>query len=158
MAAISLTAEEEKLFEGQPHGFPFGDFDVADVMLPEGDDMGIASDSEEEEEDLNAESGFGNVLGACLQRAATVRACHWGAASRAMVPLPPPPLPPLPLRVGRRRGAAVPTAVATSHSCLPSCPRRARHSRGQPAPGGPRKVRQAHRHPGQDLQRHWAHP
>lgn len=36
-----LHPDEEKLFQGQPRGFPFGDFDIADVMLPEGDDMGI---------------------------------------------------------------------------------------------------------------------
>lgn len=58
-----LFADEQHLFEGQPKGFPFGDFDIEDVMLPEGDDMGIASDSDEEqEEDVQTESGFGNVL------------------------------------------------------------------------------------------------
>eukprot|EP00887_Chlorella_sp_A99_P002372 scaffold10.g2372.t1 len=63
--AIVLSHEEQKLFEGQPHGFPFGDFDVEDVMLPEGDDMGIPSDDEEagkEEADLPQESGFGSVI------------------------------------------------------------------------------------------------
>ena len=54
------------MFEGQPKGFPFGDFDLEDVMLPENDDMGIPSDTDEDgqEEDLQTESGFGNVLGA----------------------------------------------------------------------------------------------
>lgn len=62
--AMALRPEEEKLFEGQPKGFPFGDFDLADVMLPEGEDMDIPSDAEEEEEeDVKTESGFGNVLG-----------------------------------------------------------------------------------------------
>lgn len=42
MATLALRPEEEKMFEGQPRGFPFGDFNIADVMLPEGDDMGIA--------------------------------------------------------------------------------------------------------------------
>jgi hypothetical protein len=41
MASIVLRPDEEKLFQGQPRGFPFGDFDITDVMLPEGDDMGI---------------------------------------------------------------------------------------------------------------------
>lgn len=52
------------MFEGQPKGFPFGDFDLGDVMLPEDDDMGIPSDSGEDgqEEELKTESGFGNVL------------------------------------------------------------------------------------------------
>ncbi|PSC71923.1 Eukaryotic translation initiation factor 3 subunit B [Micractinium conductrix] len=57
-------ADEQHLFEGQPKGFPFGDFDLADVMLPEDDDMGIPCDSDDEgaEEELQTESGFGNVL------------------------------------------------------------------------------------------------
>lgn len=60
---IVLTPAEEKMFEGQPRGFPFGDFDLADVMLPEEDDMGIPSGSDDEqEEDLQTDSGFGNVL------------------------------------------------------------------------------------------------
>lgn len=56
------------MFEGQPKGFPFGDFDLADVMLPENDDMGIPSDSDEDgqEEDIQTATGFGNVLGARL--------------------------------------------------------------------------------------------
>ena len=58
-----LRPGEEKLFEGQPKGFPFGDFDVMDVMLPEDDDMGIPSDDEEEEEDIKSDSGFGNIVG-----------------------------------------------------------------------------------------------
>ncbi|PRW39159.1 Eukaryotic translation initiation factor 3 subunit B [Chlorella sorokiniana] len=60
----TLRPEEEKMFEGQPRGFPFGDFDLEDVMLPEGEDMGIPSDTDEDgqEEEVNAESGFGNVL------------------------------------------------------------------------------------------------
>lgn len=63
--AVVLRPEEEKMFEGQPKGFPFGDFDIADVMLPEGDNMGIASDDEEEEEELVTETGFGHVVGEC---------------------------------------------------------------------------------------------
>ena len=54
---------QTKLSEGQPRGFPFEDFDVMDVMLPEGDDMGFPSDDEEEEEELVTESGFGNIIG-----------------------------------------------------------------------------------------------
>lgn len=70
---LALRPEEEKMFEGQPRGFPFGDFDLADVMLPDGDDMGIPSDAEEEEEEMQTESGFANVLGergACSRRPA----------------------------------------------------------------------------------------
>lgn len=57
-----LSVEEEKMFEGQPRGFPFGDFDVADVMLPDGDTMGIPSDDEEEEELIETETGFGHIV------------------------------------------------------------------------------------------------
>lgn len=51
------------MYEGQPKGFPFGNFNVEDVMLPEGDDMGIPSEDEaEEEQEIQSESGFGNVI------------------------------------------------------------------------------------------------
>jgi len=62
--ATTARALEEKLAEGQPKGFPFEDFDVMDVMLPENDDMGIPSDDEEEEEEIQAESGLGSIVGA----------------------------------------------------------------------------------------------
>ncbi|KAL6784025.1 EIF3B [Auxenochlorella protothecoides x Auxenochlorella symbiontica] len=62
--SLALKPDEEKMFEGQPQGFPFGDFDLEDVMLPEGDDdFGFPSEEEEEEEeDAQTESGFANVL------------------------------------------------------------------------------------------------
>ena len=61
-----VEAQIEKLFEGQPRGFPFGDFEVDDIMLPDGDDMDIPSDDDDaaDEEDIQAESGFGSVIGA----------------------------------------------------------------------------------------------
>ena len=34
-AAAVMRPEEERLFQGQPKGFPLGDFAVEDVMLPE---------------------------------------------------------------------------------------------------------------------------
>ncbi|EFN54066.1 hypothetical protein CHLNCDRAFT_136163 [Chlorella variabilis] len=62
-ALLKVNFDAEKMYEGQPRGFPFGDFDLADVMLPEDDDMDIPSGSDEEqEEDLQTESGFSNVL------------------------------------------------------------------------------------------------
>lgn len=71
---VMLSPAEEKMFEGQPRGFPFGDFDLADVMLPEDDDMGIPSGSDEEQEDdVQTESGFANVLGG---QAAACRTCR----------------------------------------------------------------------------------
>lgn len=64
METLTIRPEEAKLFEGQPSGFPFGDFDIEDVMLPEDDDMGIPSDDDvEEEEEVHTESGFGNIIG-----------------------------------------------------------------------------------------------
>lgn len=61
--AAALRPDEEKLYEGQPKGFPFGQFELEDVMLPEGDDMGVPSeDEEDEEEDIETESGFENIL------------------------------------------------------------------------------------------------
>ena len=67
MASV-MRPGEEKIFEGQPRGFPFGEFDVADVMLPEGDTMGIHSEEEEEEEELVQETGFGNIVGKLIDR------------------------------------------------------------------------------------------
>lgn len=59
-----LRPEEEKLFLGQPKGFPFQEFSLEDVMLPENDDMGIASeDDSDEEEEIESETGFGSVIG-----------------------------------------------------------------------------------------------
>ena len=65
MAAVgALQPGEEKLFEGQPRGFPFEGFQLEDVMLPEDDDMGIPSEDEvDDEEELETETGFGSVIG-----------------------------------------------------------------------------------------------
>lgn len=65
MPPLTLRPDEEKLYEGQPRGFPFGEFNLEDVMLPETDsDFGVASEEEEEEEEEVGEeqSGFANVL------------------------------------------------------------------------------------------------
>ena len=66
MAAVgALQPGEEKLFEGQPRGFPFEGFQLEDVMLPEDDNMGIPSEDEvDDEEELESETGFGSVIGA----------------------------------------------------------------------------------------------
>lgn len=59
-----LRPDEAHMFEGQPRGFPFGDFMIENVMLPEGEDMGIASDDDDiDEEGLEQETGFENVIG-----------------------------------------------------------------------------------------------
>ena len=47
-----------------PQGFPFGDFHLEDVMLPEDDDLGISSEDDENlEEEVRTETGFGCVVG-----------------------------------------------------------------------------------------------
>ena len=62
--SMVLRPDEEKLFEGQPKGFPLGGFNIDDVMLPEGDNMGIESEDDDDVEDeIEAESGFGSVIG-----------------------------------------------------------------------------------------------
>ena len=61
--ASAARALEEKLAEGQPRGFPFDDFDVMDVMLPDGEDMGIISEDEEDDEEITTETGFRNIIG-----------------------------------------------------------------------------------------------
>ena len=59
-----LTPAEERLYEGQPKGFPLGGFDLDDVMLPEGEDMGIASgDDDAGDDEEGPETGFGRVIG-----------------------------------------------------------------------------------------------
>eukprot|EP00873_Tetraselmis_striata_P009974 jgi/Tetstr1/430238/TSEL_020066.t1 len=45
------------------HGFPWDGFEIEDVELPEGEDMGIPSDDDEDvEEEVQTESGFGRVI------------------------------------------------------------------------------------------------
>ena len=71
-----LTADEERQFaEGQPRGFPFDpEFRMEDVMLPENDDMDIASEDDEvAEEEIQTETGFGSVIG--MPAAAPVPNC-----------------------------------------------------------------------------------
>lgn len=64
---LALRPDEEKLFEGQPKGFPFDGFKLEDVMLPEDEDMGIPSeDDEDDEEEIQTETGFGSVIGKLL--------------------------------------------------------------------------------------------
>lgn len=61
---LMLRPEEAAMFEGQPKGFPFGDFRLEDVMLPEGDDMGIPSDDDDvDDETIEQETGFETVVG-----------------------------------------------------------------------------------------------
>lgn len=76
MAAVlgPLRPDEEKLFTGQPRGFPLEDFALEDVMLPEDDDMGIASEEDsDDEEEIETESGFGSVIGEQLVYSAVLQ-------------------------------------------------------------------------------------
>ena len=76
LGPLVLTPAEKKLFEGQPDGFPLGDFDIEAVMLPDGDDMGIPSDDDEDvEEDIVQESGFGSVVGAACMPTNNLQTC-----------------------------------------------------------------------------------
>lgn len=59
-----LRPDEEKLFEGQPKGFPLGEFNLDDVMLPDGKDFGVESDDDSiADEEIETETGFGSVIG-----------------------------------------------------------------------------------------------
>lgn len=65
-----LRPDEERLFQGQPKGFPLGDFHIDDVMLPEAEDFGIPSDDDSiADEEIETETGFGSVIGAPGQTA-----------------------------------------------------------------------------------------
>ena len=67
MAAEPLDelAVARQLFKDQPVGFPYEGFDLEELILPDGDDMGIPSDDEDvQEEETDFESGFGSVIGA----------------------------------------------------------------------------------------------
>lgn len=58
--AIDLARD---LFPDQPNGFPLGDFDFDEIVLPRGEDFGVPSDDDESEGDeLNEETGFGSVI------------------------------------------------------------------------------------------------
>lgn len=52
----------------QPPGFPFEGYDLEELILPDGDDMGVRSDEEPSEEgEVEAETGFGSVIGERLR-------------------------------------------------------------------------------------------
>ena len=106
-----VEAQIEKLFEGQPKGFPFHDFEVDDIMLPDGDDMDIPSDDDDaaDEEEILAESGFGSVIGAISPRP----------------PSPPPPCSDHALRAfGRATLDCAATLAFSNHSPLVPGPKR----------------------------------
>jgi translation initiation factor 3 subunit B len=62
---IDPSAVARDLFRDQPLGFPYSNFDVAELILPDGDDMGLRSDDDDiDSEQIETETGFGNVIGA----------------------------------------------------------------------------------------------
>ena len=75
---IVLRPDEERLYQGQPKGFPFGDFALEDVMLPEDDDLGVDSDEDDiNEEEIVTESGFGSVIGMLPVTICSLSACKF---------------------------------------------------------------------------------
>jgi hypothetical protein len=51
--------------QGYPQGFPYENFDVTELILPDGDNMGINSDDDDIDiEEIETASGFGNIIGA----------------------------------------------------------------------------------------------
>ncbi len=68
---IDVYAVAKDLFPDMPPGFPFENFDLEELILPDGDDMGIRSDDDDvKEEDVQTESGFGSCIGAIAPGAA----------------------------------------------------------------------------------------
>ncbi len=65
-----------ELFKDQPPGFPYENFAVEELILPEDDDMGINSDEDDvDEEEVETESGFGSVIGELHAAAAKRSPC-----------------------------------------------------------------------------------
>ena len=54
----------QSLFPDYPPGFPYENFDVKELILPDGDNMGINSDDDDiDVEEIETASGFGNIIG-----------------------------------------------------------------------------------------------
>lgn len=62
---LRLSREE---FFNQPDGFPFEEFNPDDVVLPPGDDLGVASDDDEAADEglIDSETGFSTSIGNIL--------------------------------------------------------------------------------------------
>ena len=80
---IDRYAIAAEMFKDQPEGFPIdSDIDLRAIELPEGDDMGIKSDDDAEEEEVATESGFGSIIGNGVQTLekkmlCEVNGCPW---------------------------------------------------------------------------------
>lgn len=54
----------KQLYPDLPQGFPYDNFDLEELILPPGDDMGIKSDDDDvRDEDVQTQSGFGSCIG-----------------------------------------------------------------------------------------------
>ncbi len=74
---IDPLAVAREMFRDQPSGFPFSNFEVAELLLPDGDDMGVRSDEDDvEDEQIETETGFGNVIGERGSGVRTRRVCY----------------------------------------------------------------------------------
>jgi hypothetical protein len=86
-SSLQLEVAAE-LFPDEPKGFPFH-INPAEVQLPPGEDFGIQSDDDtQQEEDINeAEAGFGSVLGtrADWRPRSRCSCCQTRAYNRALV-------------------------------------------------------------------------
>ena len=118
-------AVAQQLFKDQPPGFPFQDFDLLELILPDGEDFGIRSDDDDEDEgEVETETGFGSVIGEWVVGVVV-------AGARACVCSPP---------AERQRGAAAIARPPFSPRTLSTHPQ---HSRRQPARRARGEVREA---------------
>lgn len=61
-AEVDRYALAREMFPSQPEGFPFENFDLMEVVMPD-DDMGVTSDNDDVDEgELETETGFGSVI------------------------------------------------------------------------------------------------
>jgi hypothetical protein len=73
-------AVAQQLFKDQPPGFPFENFDLLELILPDGEDFGIRSDDDDESEgEVETDTGFGSVIGELGG------GCGWGSCCLAPV-------------------------------------------------------------------------
>lgn len=76
---IDRLAIARELFPEQPEGFPYENFDLPHLKMPEDDDMGIPSDDDDVDvEEVETETGFGSVVGMLTSpRSSHIAQQHW---------------------------------------------------------------------------------
>jgi hypothetical protein len=66
---IDPYAVARQLFPDLPPGFPYEGFEPEELILPDGDDMGIRSDDDDvKDEDVPTQSGFASCIGEAALR------------------------------------------------------------------------------------------